>query len=325
MLVLYLGPREALAQVQANLPESFRVRLAIDESGVNHVLPDCDVILDAYMKMRFPADRINVARNLKLFVTATTGSDHIDASALEKRGIPLFTLRGEREALRNVTAAAEHSWLLLLACARQLPSAVGGVLVGEWNRNKYPGVTLRGKTLGIIGCGRIGGWMARYGAAFGMKCLGFDPYINTWPKDIDPKSLQDLLRSSDFITLHVPLVDETYRLLGTSEFTLMKRGAIFINTSRGDVVDESALLSALENGFLTAAGLDVLSGEPEIAGHPLVEYAKKHHNLIITPHIGGFSPDALRQVLTFSCQRIVNFFQASKHDRTDSITGNAAG
>lgn len=309
MLLLYLGPESTLENVRANLTEGFEVRLALDDASVDGVIKECDVILDAYMKVHFTIGRIDAARHLKLFVTATTGADHIDASALAKRGIPLLTLQGQRELLRNLTPAAEHSWLLLMACARHLRGATREVLEGEWDRNKYPGIMLRGRTIGIIGCGRIGQWMARYATAFGMRCLGYDPYVAPWPEGIERSSLNELLRSSDFVTIHVPLNDETRGLLGADEFGLIKKGAILVNTSRGEVINESALLEALQKGGIAAAGLDVLFGEPDIAHHPLVEFARKHFNLIITPHIGGFSPDALKYVLEFSCRRIVEYFK----------------
>jgi D-3-phosphoglycerate dehydrogenase len=309
MLLLYLGPESTLKHVIGNLQKGFEVRLALDEMIVNEIIKDCDVILDAYMKIPFPADRINAACQLKLFVTATTGSDHIDSSSLVKRGIPLLTLHGQKDLLRNITPAAEHSWLLLMACARHLGAAIQGVLGGEWDRNKYPGMMLRGRTLGIIGCGRIGQWMATYAAAFGMRCMGYDPYVAPWPEGIEKSSIEELLKLSDFITVHVPLENKTYGLLGAYEFSLMKQGAILINTSRGDVISETALLLALQEGRLAAVGLDVVSGEPNITDHPLVDYARKHHNLIITPHIGGFSPDALKCILEFSCRRILDFFE----------------
>ena len=308
MQLLYLGPAETLDHVRASLPDGFNVQLALDDAGVDQILPTCDVLLDAYMRIRFPGERLARAQNLKLVVTATTGADHIDALALAQRNIPLLTLKGQREVLRNITPAAEHSWLLLMACARSLRSAVQDVLKGEWDRNKYPGIMLRGKTLGIVGCGRIGEWMSRYGTAFGMKCLGYDPYVDPWPATIDKADLDTLLAQSDFVSVHVTLSDETRGLLGRREINLLKPGVVVINTSRGEIIDETALLNALVSGKIGAAGLDVLSGEPDVDRHPLLEYARAHDNLIITPHIGGFSLDALKYVLSFSCQRIVDFF-----------------
>lgn len=305
MRVLYLGPENATDTVRANLPASWEVIWAIDDAGVDAALPGCVAVLDAYMKIRFSAERLARATRLQAFVTATTGADHVAHAALEERGIPLLTLRGQGEVLRNITPAAEHSWLLLLACARGLRGAVNEVLEGGWERNNHPGLMLRGRTLGILGCGRIGGWMSRYATAFGMHVLGYDPHAAEFPDTIAPTGLDDLLEGSDIISVHVPLTPETQQLLGRAELRRMRPGVIIVNTSRGDIIDETALLECLEDGHVSAAGLDVLTGEPETADHPLVRYARTHPNLVITPHIGGFSPDALGYVLAFSCQRLV--------------------
>jgi D-3-phosphoglycerate dehydrogenase len=258
------------------------------------------------MRVKFPADRIARAPRLRAYVTATTGADHVDAAALTARGVPLLTLKGRTDVLRNITPAAEHSWLLLMSCARRLRAATSHVLAGGWDRNLFPGVMLRGRTVGIVGCGRIGGWMGRYAEAFGMTRLGFDPHLpeSAWPGHITRAPLDDLLRAADFVSVHVPLTDETKGLIGRRELALMKPTAAVVNTSRGGIVDEAALLDALRGGKLAAAGLDVLEGEPETASHPLLEYARGHENLVVTPHIGGMSPDALRYVLEFSCGRI---------------------
>lgn len=309
MHLLYLGPEEMRGPVQEHLAGHFDVYLALDEETVDQTIADCDAILDAYMRVNFPAERLEKAAKLKLFLTATTGADHIDAALLEQRDIPLLTLKGQTEVLRNITPAAELSWLLLLSCARRLRAALQEPLAGQWDRNKFPGIMLRGKTLGIIGCGRIGQWMSRYAAAFGMHCLGYDPHLEEWPEGVEKTDLKTLLKGADFVTTHVHLSEETRHLLGADEFKVIKSGAALINTSRGDVIDETALLAALVEGRVGAAGLDVLTGEPDIATHPLVEYARSHDNLVITPHIGGFSPDALEYVLAFSCRRILEFFQ----------------
>jgi D-3-phosphoglycerate dehydrogenase len=164
---------------------------------------------------------------------------------------------------------------------------------------------LKGRVLGLVGCGRIGQWMARYAQAFGMRVLGTDPFLSVWPQTIEKLPLAELLASSDFISVHVPLTPETRAMLGRDELARAKRGAILVNTSRGAILDEAALLDALESGQLAAAGLDVLDGEPEVRAHPLRRYAETHTNLVITPHIAGFSPDAVRQVVVFTAERIL--------------------
>jgi D-3-phosphoglycerate dehydrogenase len=311
--VMYLGPADMLEHLRAHLPLAVKVCMPVSEQEVDEVLSTCDVVLDASMQIRFSAARVARAERLKWYITATTGADHVDASALAARGIPLLTLRGRSDVLCNVTAAAEHSWLLLLACARRLRGAVDHVLDGKWQRTEHPGLMLRGRSLGIIGCGRIGGWMSRYARAFGMRCVGFDPFLLPPHETIELMELEPVLQTADFVSVHVPLTDVTRGLVGAREIGLMKKGVVLINTSRGEIVDQDALLEALRSEQIAAAGLDVLSGEPDIAMHPLVEYARRHHNLIITPHIGGFSPDAVRYVLEFSCRRIQSLLSTG-HD-----------
>ncbi len=309
MRLLYLGPEDTLDHVKSCLPEGTIIDLALDDESVDKVITECDTILDAYMKIRFPVERLEKAANLKLFVTATTGADHIGQEYLEEKNIPLLTLMGQRDVLRNITAAAEHSWLLLLACARTLRTAVDEVLEGGWDRNNHPGLMLNGKTLGLIGCGRIGTWMSRYGNAFGMKCLSYDPFADPWPENVENVPLKELLNNSDCIGVHVPLAEETKSLIGEEELNEVKPGVVIVNTSRGEIIDESALLDALKDGRVGSVGLDVLYGEPDIENHPLRLYSLDHPNVIITPHIGGFSPDALKFVLSFSCGRIRNFYE----------------
>ena len=312
-LVVYSGPSELERVVRDTLGDGVAVRWVPPEhEAVAKALRDAAVFLDASMRVRLTAAMLDDAPDLRLVVTATTGADHIDAAALARRRIPLLTLKGQTDVLNELTPAAEHSWLLLLACARGLPAARAHVVDGGWQRTQFPGVMLRGRTLGIIGCGRIGQWMARYGQVFGMACRGYDPYLSEWPPHLVKTPLTELLAVSDVVTLHVHLSDATRGLLRREHFEAMKPGAIFVNTSRGELIDESALLEALQSGRLRAAGLDVLTGEPDIAEHPLRRYAAEHPNLIITPHIGGFSPDALAVVLRFSAQRIVTHFGTAK-------------
>lgn len=304
-LVIYSGPRDLVAVVGEALGAQLVVRwVPAEDDAVAKALRDAAVFLDASMRVRITAAMVADAPDLRVVVTATTGADHIDGAALARRGIPLLTLKGQTEVLNGLTPAAELSWLLLLACARSLPAARDHVVDGGWDRTRFPGVMLRGRALGIIGCGRIGQWMARYGHAFGMACRGYDPYLTDWPAHLTRSDLPELLAVSDFVTLHVHLTDATRGLLRRQHFEAMKPGAVFVNTSRGELIDETALLDALRSGRLRGAGLDVLTGEPDVADHPLRRYAAEHANLIITPHIGGYSPDALATVLRFSAERI---------------------
>jgi D-3-phosphoglycerate dehydrogenase len=307
MNVIFLGPESHEQFVKKLLP-NFNVIYATSEEQVDKCIELADVIFDAYMKVPFNEKRINRAENLKLFITATTGASHISTITLEQKEIPLLTLKGQEHITRGLTAAAEHSWLLLMAVARQLPIALKETIEGGWDRNKFPGVMLKGKSIGIVGCGRIGEWVGRYANAFGMTVFGFDPNTTPNPEIFQNTELDEMLSKVDFVSIHVPLLDSTKLLINAERIAKMKEGAIFVNTSRGEIVDESALLTALESNHLKGAGIDVITAEPYIENDPLIVYSKTHSNLLITPHIGGFSPDALDVVLKFSCDRINSFF-----------------
>lgn len=311
--VLYLGPENALPWIEEEIGDGYDVKLALTPQDADQQLPGCRAILDAYMKVPFPAVRLQRATDLQLIVTATTGANHIDSAWLKQRGIPLLTLKGQREVLKDITAAAEHSWLLLMCCARGLRGAVKEVEELGWDRNNHPGIMLKGRTLGLVGCGRIGQWMSRYANAFGMQVFGYDPFLSEWPDGIQQLPLSELMSVSDFVSVHVNLTPDTEGLLTRDLLQQIKPGASVINTSRGEIIDEAALLDGLKSGHVGAAGLDVLQGEPEVADHPLVRYARTNNNLTITPHIGGFSPDALRHVIKFSCDRITAFFGQNDH------------
>jgi phosphoglycerate dehydrogenase-like enzyme len=309
--VVFLGAeegREAAESVLGGVAEI--VHPAATPAAVSEALREAKGLLDASMKVPITDAMIAESPRLSVISCATTGSDHIARSELTKRGIPVHTLREDRELLNDITPAAELTFALLLACARNLTGAVKAVVNNRWVREDFPGMMLRGRRLGIIGCGRIGGWMARYGQVFGMETVGYDPYQETLPDGVARVSLEELVSTSDVITIHVHLSEETRGLLSADLIRQIKPGAIFLNTSRGALADEAALLDALKSGQLAAAGLDALDGEPDIANHPLRLYAKAHDNLLITPHCGGFSPDAVRVVCRRAAEKIRNYLQA---------------
>jgi D-3-phosphoglycerate dehydrogenase len=294
-LIAYCGPIEAVDALEAALERRAElIIVAPERRKLEAALTRAAAYLDASMKLRVDASLLDCGPDLRVIAVAATGTDHVDRRALHDRSIALLTLRDHPAVLRDLTPAAEHSWLLLMACARQLTAACDDVLLGNWNRLDFPGIMLNGRTIGIIGCGRIGTLMARYATAFGMRCLGYDPDVAMWPGSIQPVELRELLEAADFVTVHVPLSVTTIGLIDAEAFARMKRGVVFINTSRGAVVDELALLDAMERGQVAAAGLDVLTGEPDVAANPLRQFALDHRRLLITPHVAGFSPDAVR-------------------------------
>lgn len=309
--VVYTGPAASARVAREILGDRFDV-VAVDPtpSSLEPALERAEALLDASMAVPITADLIARSPLLRVISTATTGASHIDVTALRAREIPLLTLKGQREVLRELTPAAEHSWLLLMACARKLVPAAKHVEAGEWNRTLFPGAMLRGSTIGIIGLGRIGGWMARYATAFDMKVQAFDPAPVDAPEGVKLVELEELLATSDFVSLHVNLSDETRGMLDARLIGTIKPGTVFINTSRAELTDEEALVHALEEGRLAAVGADVLFGEPEPSASPLWRYAQEHDNVLITPHIGGFSPAAVDVTVGFAARRILEYLEA---------------
>jgi D-3-phosphoglycerate dehydrogenase len=191
----------------------------------------------------------------------------------------------------NVISAAEHAMALLLALARNVPQADAALKAGVWERSKWQGVELAGKTLGVIGLGRVGALVATRAAAFGMRVIAYDPYVSgdrakEMGVDIEPM-LDAVLVQSDFVSIHLPRTDDTERLIGERELSMMKRGARLVNTARGGIVDEDALAKALESRHLAGAALDVFAAEP-LTDSPL--FSQEH--VVVTPHLGASTVEA---------------------------------
>jgi D-3-phosphoglycerate dehydrogenase len=309
--VIYLGPPEGFQAVSLALADAARAEhVGADEGLVANALISADGLVDASMRVKITCEMLRRAPKLRIISCATTGSDHIAQDEAERRGIEIRTLREDPELLRDLTPAAELTWALVMACSRRLVPAVAHVKAGNWQREQFPGVMLRGRTLGLVGCGRIGQWMAHYAAAFGMRVVGYDPKVDPWPSGIERAELLEVVEQADVLSVHVHLNESTRALISADVFEHMKPGAIFINTSRGAVADETALLKALQTGRLAAAGLDVLEGEPDIETHPLLDYARSRDNLLVTPHCGGFSPDAVRIVCRRAAEKVAERLKA---------------
>ena len=292
--IVFLGPEFAAEAMRTRLGgRAELLNPATESQAVLEAMQGASAVLDASMKVHLTDAMFESAPSVSIVSCATTGSDHIDRAVLDGRGAGVRTLREDRDLLMNLTPAAELSWGLLMACARKIPAALDHVRQGLWNRELFPGIMIKGKRLGLVGCGRIGGWMSRYARAFDAEVVGYDPYLDDFPEGIAEVPLDELFATSDFISVHVHLTDETAGMLNRDLFEKVKFGAIFINTSRSGVCDEAALLDALKSGRLAAAGLDVLGGEPDIGDSPLLAYARENDNLLLTPHCGGFSPDAV--------------------------------
>lgn len=236
------------------------------------------------------ADLLASAAELEVIGRAGAGLDNIDVEEATRRGIAVLNAPAG-----NTVSTAELAFALLLSAARKIVAADRSVRSGEWDRKSFRGPQLSGKTLGVIGAGRIGTEVVRRGRAFGMKVLIFDPFLPSGrAADLDSESvdLDRLLRESDFVSLHSPLTDETQGLIGAEAIALMKPEAILVNAARGGLVDEEALGEALRAGRLGGAALDVYETEPLPADHPL----RDAPGLVLTPHLGSATPEAQREV-----------------------------
>ena len=270
----------------------------------------CDAYF-ATVKPRLDREAIDRAVRLKVVATSSTGTDHIDVKALEERGIALLSLKEEYEVLDTFTATAEGAWGLLLVCLRRIPAALAEVRKGHWAQTKYMSWQLSGKTLGVLGVGRLGKMVVEYGKAFRMRVLGCDlkPFDIPGVERVD---FDTLLAESDVISLHIHLDDETRGIISRQAFAKMKDGVVIVNTSRGALIDEEAFLEALESGKVYAAGLDVIDGEwmDDITQHPLVRYAQKHDNLVIEPHTASACVESVRGGRDFMGRKLAEFLAA---------------
>jgi phosphoglycerate dehydrogenase-like enzyme len=305
--VVFLGPKHGLHAASRILEPEFEL-VSGDSLGLGQAIQGAVGLIDASMRYPISEEIINLAENLRIISTATTGSDHIDKEIAAKRNIQIRTLREDTELLAELTPAAEHTWALLLALARNLVGAHEHVLSGGWDRLEFPGLMLRGKVLGLVGCGRIGQRVGSYGAAFGMRPIGVDPHQKSWPSHIESMSLDKMAVSADVISAHVHLNSETKHLISAEILEKTKPGVLLINTSRGAVVDESALLDGLRSGHIGGAAIDVMAAEPAVAEDALTHYAKSHSNLLITPHVGGYCPEAVDIVCSRAASKILDFF-----------------
>lgn len=228
---------------------------------------------------------LDAGRELIVVGRAGVGVDNIDVKAATRRGMIVVNA-----PTTNIVAAAEHTLALLCALARKIPQADRAVRARQWQREKFTGVELVGKRLGLVGLGRVGTEVARRAQGLGMEVVMRDPYVpleRAQQLGVRPVTFDELLSSCDFISLHTPLTSETRRFFGAREFGRMKRGARLINTARGALVDETALLDALDGGLLAGAALDVFEGEP-----PENPRLLEHERVVLTPHIGGSTEES---------------------------------
>lgn len=274
-----------------------------------HISPDelFDVI-DEYDAMvvrsgtHVTAELIATAKNLKVIGRAGVGLDNIDLAAASANAVTVINA-----PLATTTAVAEHTLALILALARWIPKADASMKSGQWLKGKLPGVEINGKVLGVIGFGNIGSEVAQRAAVLGMHVIAHDPDTPSdkiRKKGALPVSLPDLYSQADFVSLHVPLTMETRGMIDGQAFGHMKRGVRLISTARGGVINETALVGALESGQVAGAALDVFSEEP-----PGMTALVTHPNVIATPHISAQTSESQERAAVDIAEEVLNALQ----------------
>ena len=268
---------EGIELLQKNVPTDIKRGLTPDE--LVDIIGDYDaLVVRSETKVTSPV--IEAGRNLKVVARAGIGVDNIDLDAATRAGIAVVNA-----PIGNTVAAAEHTLALMLALARNVPQAYASMKEGQWQRSAFMGIEVRNKTLGIIGLGRVGSEVARRAGSFGMRLIAFDPFVApdfATRLGVTTMTLDELLPQADFITLHTPLTPGTTKMINQEQLAKMKPGARLINVARGELVDEDALLQALENEQLAGVALDVFTNEPP-GDLPLL----RHPRLMATPHLGA--------------------------------------
>ena len=244
------------------------------------------------------AEMIAKAPNLKVVARAGIGVDTIDVAAATKRGIAVMNAPGA-----NTVSAAEHAIALLLSLLRHIPEAAETMKQGGWDRKRFEGSELRGKTLGVVGLGRIGGYVAQVAHAFGMTIIAYDPFVAP-QRAVELQArllpIEQLLQEADIITLHVALTDETRHLLNAARLKLMKPTAFLVNTARGELVDEQALVAAVKEKRIGGAAIDVFAEEPLPKDSPL----RGLERVLLTPHLAASTSEAQKRVAIEICTAV---------------------
>lgn len=266
----------------------------------------------AWVRLRHQIDEsfLKRAPALKIIASATTGLNHIDVEAAQRRGVTVVSLQGETQFLENIHATAEHTLALMLALLRHIPAAVSDVKNGHWRRDLFCGQELFGKRVGLIGFGRIGKQVAALLLAFGCQVSAYDVRPVS-AGEVRMGSLDEVLHESDIVSLHMSSQANNHHFIDRHFFKKMAPHALFINTARGELVNEADLKEALEKRMIRGAALDVLESETRmnLESHLLLDYARRHSNLLLTPHSGGCTHESLHQAESFLARKLKDTVQ----------------
>ena len=243
------------------------------------------------------AAAIDAAPSLKVISKHGSGTDTIDKVAAKARGVEVVAAVGA-----NAAAVTEQALALLLACAKSVVTLNERMHAGQWDKATHKSVELEGRTIGLVGLGAIGLRFARMADAMGMRVLGFDPYAKNLPSYVKSVDLDTIWRESDAVSLHCPLTEDNAKLLNARTLAACKKGVIIVNTARGGLIDEPALLAAVQSGQVASAGLDSFAVEPMTAPHPF--HGEKR--IVLSPHIGGVTSDAYVKMGVAAAQNALN-------------------
>jgi len=293
-----MGASAAYRKLLEQTPVEYYDTLPSNEELLIERVALAEVVINIRSSTRFTENVFRQSPALRLLSLWGTGTDNVDLIAAARHGVTVTNTPGV-----SAFSIAEHALSLMLAVARRIPRVDSEVRRGCWPRGQ--GVQLHGKTLGIIGLGAVGRQLARLGAGIGMRVIA-------WTMHPDPSlgfelvPLDELLSSSDVISMHLRLSEETRGFIGKGQLEKMRSSAILINTARGAILDEQALIEALASGRIAGAGLDVFEVEPLPAGHPFT----RMENVVLTPHSAGVNPEALEAGLQLSIENVSNFLNA---------------
>lgn len=301
------GIEEIAKKASDILIEKFDIEYVFLDSqdDIHTALKNCDVF---WFRLNHKLTRdILKGVNCKYILCAVTGLDHIDVEACNDFGITIVSLKNESEFLKEVRATAEHTFGLMLALIRRTKLSFSHVESGLWNRDLFQGTELYKKKIGILGLGRLGEIVAKYADAFGMEVY----YYDIEPKQTDSNficcnSTEELCSKVDILSIHLPYDSSTHFMINKELLDNVSKPIYIVNTSRGGLVNEIDLLGKLNENKIAGYATDVLFGEPDIANNALVNYASKNENVIITPHIGGYTFESIDKTEYFVAKKLVD-------------------
>jgi D-3-phosphoglycerate dehydrogenase len=277
-------------------------KTGLSEDQLVEIIGDYDALL-VRSQTKVTPKIFEAAKKLKVVGRAGVGVDNIDLAAATERGVIVINAPDG-----NTISTCEHTFAMIMAAARQIPQAYKKTVGGVWDRKTFLGVELNNKVLGVIGMGRIGSEVAKRAKAFGMDVIGYDPFLTADRAEkmgIKLGSVNEIAAQADFITVHTPLTNETRHILSKPQFDLMKKGVRIVNCARGGIIDEVALVEAVESGIVAGAAFDVFEVEPPAADHPFLH----HPNIIVTPHLGASTFEAQENVAIDVSEQVINILR----------------